>query len=87
MITEITNHKTEYTILFTYTVLSLIFFFGFSQNSQRFTIIALYGAFYFCWSIIHHLINKTLTTMVVLEYLLITSLALVCLKVVFFPQL
>lgn len=87
MISEITNHKTEYIILFSYTLLSLILFIGYPQNQQRFIIVALYGGFYFCWSIIHHLINRTLTTMVILEYLLITSLALVCLKVVFFPQL
>ena len=87
MITEITNHKTEYAILFLYTLLSLVLFFGYSQNQQRFVIIALYAGFYFSWSIIHHLIHKTLTLMVVLEYLLIVILALISLKVVFFPQL
>jgi len=87
MITEIANHKAEYTILFLYSLLSLVLFFGYHQNSQRFTIIIFYIGFYFCWSIIHHLINKTLTLMVILEYLLLVILALICLKIIFFPQL
>lgn len=87
MITEIQNHKTEYLILGLYTLLSIILLLGFHQNQQRFIIVGLYAGFYFCWSIIHHLLNKTLTMMVVLEYVLLTVLALISLKVVFFPQL
>lgn len=87
MITEVNNHKAEYFILFSYTLLSLVFFLGYSQNYQRFMVIGLYGAYYFSWSLIYHLINKTLNLMVILEYLLIVSLALISLKVVFFPQI
>jgi hypothetical protein len=87
MITEISKHQTEYLVLFLYTALSLVLFLGYSQNTQRFTIIALYAGFYFSWSIIHHLINKNLSLMIFLEYLLISFLSLVVLKVIFFSQL
>lgn len=87
MITEINNHKQEYFLLFVYTILSFILIFGFSQSFQRFIIIALYIGFYFSWSIIHHLINKNLTLMIFLEYLLLSVLALVSLKIIFFPNL
>ncbi len=87
MITEIRQHKLEYLILFLYTVLSIFIFLGYQQNWQRFMVVILYSGFYFSWSLIHHLINKDLTVMVFLEYLLITVLALVSLKVIFFPNL
>ncbi|OGK64739.1 hypothetical protein A2313_01950 [Candidatus Roizmanbacteria bacterium RIFOXYB2_FULL_41_10] len=87
MITEIKQHKYEYSILFLYTILSVVMFLGYQQNWQRFIVIILYSGFYFSWSLIHHLINKNLTLIVLLEYLLITILALVSLKVIFFPNL
>jgi len=87
MITEVSQHKGEYFFLFLYTALSFIFILGFSQNIQKFVVVTLYGGYYFSWSLMHHLINKNLNVMVFLEYLLITFLALVILKVVFFTTL
>lgn len=87
MISELKQHKAEYAIFFLYSLISFVLFFGYQTNSIRFRILGLYLAFYFSWSIIHHLINKNLTLLVFLEYLLITVLAIFTLKVVFFPNI
>jgi len=84
---EFGHHKTEYFVLFSYTLLSLALLLGYQEKQPRLILISLYIGFYFCWSIIHQLINRNLTWVVFLEHVLITGLALITLKVLFFPNL
>lgn len=81
------EHHYAFIYLILYSAISTYFFFGYQELWHRFIILGLYAGYYFAWSIVYHLLNRNLTRMVFLEYLLITILALVTLKVVFFPSL
>lgn len=81
------QHKAQYLIFFFYSLLSLILFLGFKQSSQKFIVLALYAAFYFSWAIIVHIIENTFTLKNLLENFLISTLGLLTLKVLFFPNL
>lgn len=87
MITDIKKYKLEYLALITYFVFSLYLYFGYSYPLARFKILIFFILYYFSWSIIHHLSIKKFSFYVFLEYLLISIIGLVTLKVVFFPTL
>ncbi len=87
MINELKKHSLDYFLLFAYSLISLVFLLTESIVQKRWTIIFLYGIYYFIWAIFHQSSIKRISVPIVLEYLLFISLALVALKVAFFPSL
>ena len=87
MISQFKELKAEYLIFFAYSLLSLILFWGFSQSFQKYTVLLLYAGFYFIWSIITNIINKTLSLKNLLESFLLSALGVLTLKIIFFPNL
>jgi len=84
---RLNEHHYAFILLTLYSLVSVYLFLGYQDSWHRFLVLSLYAGYYFSWSIIYHLINRNLTKLIFLEYLLITFLALVTLKVVFFPSL
>jgi hypothetical protein len=87
MTSRLNEHHYAFFLLALYSLISTYLFLGYQDSSHRFLVLALYAGYYFSWSIVYHLINRNLSKLIFLEYLLITFLALVTLKVVFFPSL
>lgn len=87
MINEFKKHPVDYFLLFACSLIALIFFLKESVPQKRYTIILLYALCYFVWSLFHQIAIKKISVAIVLEYLLLIILALVVLKVAFFPSL
>jgi len=87
MTERLNEHHWAFTLLTLYSLVSLYLFLGYHDSTHRFMILSLYAGYYFSWSVLYHLINRNLTRLILLENLLITFLALVTLKVVFYPNL
>jgi len=88
MIADLKQHRLAYLILITYTLFSFWLFFGFQIPAARFQIMLFYLLFLLTWAIIHHAVEKSLSFLVLLEYLLIIGgLGFITLKIIFFPLL
>jgi len=76
MIKDVVKHKTDYGIL---ALVSAIFIFFFvtnqSSSTKLFVASVIYSIFYFIWGILHHLKLHNLSRSIVLEYLLVSVLA------------
>lgn len=77
MIRDIKNHKTAYTIL----ALLGLFYLGLVYYLKHTPIFILFltigfASSYLIWGIIHHLIEKSLTLKIMLEYVLVAALGI-----------
>ncbi len=80
IIYDITHHLFHYAILLLIIFGGLLAFFSFRGYPQTQFLIGLVVAFaYTIWGIIHHLVERNLTVKIIIEYLLISLLAIVIL--------
>lgn len=69
---KIRKHAWYYTVFIAFELLGIAFLFFFLYNKPiQITIISAMVVFYLLWTILHHHFHHTLTTKIVLEYVLI----------------
>lgn len=80
MLKEIVRNRIYYLILLSGLILGLVAFFGFFglPKLRQEAVIGL-CLFYFLWGMAHHLFEKDLHIKIVLEYLLVSSIACIIL--------
>lgn len=84
LVQEIKIHAVDYALLFTISIMTMIFLINFrGQRSVQLTIFIFYALCYIGWSLLHHIKSKTFHHKIIMEYILIAGCILMTLLVFF----